>query len=397
MADLEETLLIVDEDREFSHHLKEHFGSLGYYVEVVNSASDLLAYNIQSVPDLIIGDINPKDIETLKVRITGYVPKPPIVVLARVRNSGTILEALRAGASDFVDKDELDLRDLDVAIERQLDAVRMQRENQVIRLKLENTNKEIKAGLEELQEDQTAGRHVQMKMLPERHFNFKGTEFDHCIKPSLYLSGDFFDYFPVTRSKAAFYFADVSGHGASSAFVTVLLKNLTTRLQRNLRRKSSDHILYPDQFLVRVNKEVLDTELGKHLTMFAGVIDFSEHKLTYSMGAHFPMPVLTNEGVTQFLEGRGPPVGLYEEPHYSTFEVSLAPGFSLILCSDGILDVIHAGSLAEKESALLETIQATEHSIDELEGAFGINWINELPDDIAILLIRDLQTADITV
>ena len=397
MADLEETLLIVDEDREFSHHLKEHFGAHGYYVEVVNSARDLLAYNIQSVPDLIIGDIKPTEIETLKVRITGYVPKPPIVVLAKVTDSGTILEALRAGASDFVDKDELDLRDLDVAIERQLDAVRMQRENQVIRLKLENTNREIKAGLEELQEDQTAGRHVQMKMLPERHLNFKGTEFDHCIKPSLYLSGDFFDYFPVTRSKVAFYFADVSGHGASSAFVTVLLKNLTTRLQRNLRRKSSEHILHPDQFLMRVNKEVLDTELGKHLTMFAGIIDFSEHKLTYSMGAHFPMPVLTNEGVSQYLEGRGPPVGLYEEPYYSTFDVALAPGFSLILCSDGILDVIHAGSLAEKEAALLETIQATEHSIDELEGAFGINWINELPDDIAILLIRDLQNPNITV
>jgi phosphoserine phosphatase RsbU/P len=397
MADLEETLLIVDEDREFSHHLKEHFDSQGFYVEVVDSAIDLLAYNIKSVPDLIIGDICPEDIKTLEIRIAGYVPKPPIVILAKVTDSSGILESLRAGAADFLAKEELDLRVLDVAIERQLNAVRMQRENQVIRLKLETTNKEIKAGLEELQEDQTAGRHVQMKMLPERHLMFRGAEFDHCIKPSLYLSGDFFDYFPVSKTKAAFYFADVSGHGASSAFVTVLLKNLTNRLQRNLRRKSSDQILYPSQFLMRVNKEVLDTELGKHLTMFAGIIDFARCKLTYSMGAHFPMPVLTNKGVSQYLEGRGPPVGLFDEPCYSTFEVALEPGFSLILCSDGILEVIHATSLAEKEVALLETIQASEHSIDELQNAFGINWINELPDDIAILLIKDTQTSKATV
>lgn len=397
MADLEETLLIVDEDIEFSLHLKEHFDSRGFYVETVDRAKDLLVHNIHSVPDLIIGDISPNEIISIESRISGYVPKPPIIVLAKVNKSAEILDALRAGAADFIDKQEIDLRELDLAIERQLLSVRMQRENQVIRLKLETTNKEMKAGLEELQEDQTAGRHVQMKMLPERKMKFRNVEFDHCIKPSLYLSGDFFDYFPVSDSKVSFYFADVSGHGASSAFVTVLLKNLTTRLQRNLKRKSSDHILHPSEFLKRVNKEVLDTELGKHLTMFAGVIDFVNYTLTYSIGAHFPMPILTNSGVSTYLEGRGPPVGLFDDPSYMTFEATLEPGFSLILCSDGILEVIHATSLAEKEVVLLETVQGSRHSIDELKGAFGINWINELPDDIAILLIKDLQIANATV
>ena len=394
MADLEETLVIVDEDTEFSHQLKEHFDSQGFYVETVGKAEDLLAHNIHSVPDLIIADLTPEDIKALDTRISGYVPKPPIVIVAKVSSSGEILEALRAGAVDFIDKNEIDLAELDIAVEKQLIAVRLQRENQVIRLKLETTNKEMKAGLEELQEDQTAGRHVQMKMLPERHMKFSNIEFDHCIKPSLYLSGDFFDYFAVGESKVSFYFADVSGHGASSAFVTVLLKNLTTRLQRNLKRKSSDHILYPSEFLKRVNKEMLDMGLGKHLTMFAGVIDFIEYTMTYSIGAHFPMPVLTNHGKSHFLEGRGPPVGLFDDPSYQTFEATLAPGFSLILCSDGILEVIHATSLAEKEVALLQTIQKVGHSIDDLKSAFGINWINELPDDIAILLIKDMQIAN---
>src|SRR5690606_40550624 len=83
-----------------------------------------------------------------------------------------------------------------------------------------------------------AGRHIQLKLFPERGREIDGLQFDHLIKPSLYLSGDFLDYFQIDERNVVFYLADVSGHGASSAFVTVLLKNLTNRLQRNLRRGS---------------------------------------------------------------------------------------------------------------------------------------------------------------
>lgn len=389
MADFEETLLVIDGNDEFSCYLKDHFDAQGFFVEVVPTVKECLANSLHLVPDLIIGDLKPDEISHLETRVAGNVPKPPIIVISAVRDCRTILMALRAGAADFIAKESLNLNELNVSVERHISAVRIQRENQLIRLKLETTNKELKAGLEELQEDQTAGRHVQMKMLPDRHMRFRGAEFDHCIKPSLYLSGDFVDYFPVSESKAVFYFADVSGHGASSAFVTVLLKNLTNRLLRNLRRKSSDDILYPNQFLGRVNKELMATQLGKHLTMFVGVIDFDESKLTYSIGAHFPMPILTNNGTSQYLQGKGKPVGLFDDPNFPTCEVSLDPGFSLILCSDGLLEVIHATSLTEKEKTLLATIQKTSHSIAELEEAFGINWINELPDDIAILMIKD--------
>ena len=59
--------------------------------------------------------------------------------------------------------------------------------------------------------------------------------------------------FWISEDKVLVYIADVSGHGASSAFVTVLLRNLTNRLQRNLRRQSSEDILHPERFLERIN------------------------------------------------------------------------------------------------------------------------------------------------
>ena len=50
----------------------------------------------------------------------------------------------------------------------------------------------------------------------------------------------------------------------------------------------------------RVNSELLETAIGKHLTLFMGIIDMQTRTLQYSLGAHFPMPILTwgaNRGI----------------------------------------------------------------------------------------------------
>ena len=106
------------------------------------------------------------------------------------------------------------------------------------------------------------------------------------------MSGDFVDSIAINEHQTLFYLADVSGHGASSALVTVLLKNMTTRLVRNYNRGSSFDILSPLATLQRINRELLLTGLGKHLTMFIGLIDAQRGTLTYAVGGHHPMPVL---------------------------------------------------------------------------------------------------------
>ncbi|WP_020408168.1 PP2C family protein-serine/threonine phosphatase [Hahella ganghwensis] len=389
MADLEETLIIIDADAESARHLKEHLDSQGFYVEIFSSLADFTPKLDELSPDLVIGDLPTSELSAVTRMVAPLRPRPPLIVISQDVSSGHILSALRAGAAGFVAKPMVDTIEIDHSISRLMERVRLSRENQQYRLDLEQANKSLKAGLEELQADHKAGRQIQMKMLPEHNLEFDNISFDHCIKPSLYLSGDFFDYFPVSDTQVAFYFADVSGHGASSAFVTVLLKNLANRLQRNLRRHSSDDVLHPDRFLSRVNTEILETDMGKHLTMFAGIIDTEYRVLTYSVGAHFPMPILSVNGHSRYLEGKGPPVGLFEDPKFPVYEEDLAPGFSLVICSDGLLEVINAKSLAEKEERLLETVQSASHTIASLEKAFRLDWVTELPDDIAIVSILE--------
>lgn len=391
MGSRTERILIIDPDPAAVKELDRFLESRGFYVSTYASIGKAEAAFEDKMPDAIFADVSADLIRKLVDRMDDEDAFVPIIACHASESAEEVVSALRAGAADFVIKPYHDKDLLDDVLAKMFDRVRVSRLNQVYRQELEAANRDLRAGISELRADQRAGRKVQLKMLPDRHFESTAVSIDHMIKPSLYLSGDFLDYFPLDENRTLVYIADVSGHGASSAFVTVLLKNLTNRLQRNVRRGSSDDILYPDRFLQRINSELLDTGLGKHLTVFAGIIYHQERKLAYAVGAHFPMPMVGNaQGEWHFLEGNGLPVGLFESPTWDVYEMPLEEGFRLILFSDGILEVIKARSLDEKERQLLEVVSGGRHTIASLSDALNLDAITELPDDIAIVTVTDV-------
>src|SRR5690606_34811603 len=134
----------------------------------------------------------------------------PIIAVSEPKTAQDVVDALRAGAKDYIVKPLTDLGLVQETLDRQLEQVRVYRLNQRYRQELETANKELQANLEELQADQRAGRHIQLKLFPERRREMGGLLFDHLIKPSLYLSGDFLDYFHIDERYVVFYLADVS-------------------------------------------------------------------------------------------------------------------------------------------------------------------------------------------
>ena len=393
MTSRTERILIIDSDKKARTELGRYLAARGFYVTDYPDIGSARSLTEPEAPDIIFADIPPASIGQLASRLDSAEIFAPIVAVYDTRNAADVIEAMRAGAADVVLKPYTeDHGGLDDVIGKLFDRVRVNRLNHLYRQELETANRDLRDGISELRADQNAGRKVQLKMLPDREQVLSGLTVDHLIKPSLYLSGDFLDYFPLSDDKILIYIADVSGHGASSAFVTVLLKNLTNRLQRNLRRGSSDEILFPDQFLERINSELLDTGLGKHVTVFVGIISVSERTLRYSVGAHFPLPILSfRSGKTEFLEGSGLPVGLFDEPEWEVYEVPLNEPFDLILFSDGILEVIPEKSLDEKEKRLLEVVSGGSHTIEALSSALNLEEITELPDDIAIVSVTDTE------
>ena len=311
----------------------------------------------------------------------------PLIGVSRRNSLADVLAAVRHGATDYL---LLPPESHDVirhAMERAVERCELKRENLAYRQKLENANRELLESLTHLQQDQQAGKHVQQLLLPDTPKDIENYRFCHFILPSLYLSGDFVDYFFVGEDHAAFFVADVSGHGASSAFVTVFLKNLFARKRSDFLHRGSTAILSPAKMLAIANRELLEMGIGKHVTLCVGVVDLKCNQLCYSVAGHLPAPVLSVDGHATFLPDHDMPVGLFAEASFTDHMISFPPGAVLTLFSDGILEVLQRDSLAEKEQALLDLLSRGQCSSTELAESFGLTELKEAPDDIAILVV----------
>ena len=56
--------------------------------------------------------------------------------------------------------------------------------------------------------------------------------------------------------------------------------------------------------------------------------------------------------------------------------------------SDGVLEIIDADNLKEKEQYLLNLCENPEVTIDSLKANLKLDRVKDSPDDIAVLLIR---------
>ena len=318
--------------------------------------------------------------------ITSVCPDTQVILISEQGELADAVAALRLGAVDFIMK-PLDQTVLTHAVERGLSDYQLKYDNRKYREELEVKNRELKESLRLLREDQEAGRAVQLKLLPPFHHDFSdGLTLDYMILPSLYLSGDFIDYFRVSESRVGFYLADVSGHGASSAFITILLKTMANRLRQHYR----DHDLpelTPAQILGIANEELIPLGLGKHLAVFCAVIDTEQNQITYCSAAHFPPPILVSDDQYQQLRGSGLPVGLFEGISYEEITVSMGETFKLIMFSDGVLELIELPSVADKETFLMEMVKKGTHNIRNISEYLGIDGVQAAPDDIAVLTV----------
>ena len=384
-------LLVIDDDDAVRTSLVAYLEDAGFCVlQAASGTSGLQAFELER-PDLVICDLatlQPEGLELIR-QMVEHDSETPVIVVSAAGVMSDALEALRMGAADYLVKPLDDLAMLEHSVRHALDRARLRQENRRYRERLEATNRELQASLSLLQEDQNAGRHVQMNMLPQTPWEADGFQFAHQIIPSLYLSGDFVDYFRVDERRIAFYLADVSGHGASSAFVTVLLKFMTTRLLYESRRHRNRPLpeFRPSDVLSHINRGLINCKLGKHVTMLGGVIDESKGTLTYCVGGHLPLPVFYSDGQAHYLEGRGLPVGLFDEATYEDHELQLPESFSLTLFSDGILDLLPGETLKEKEVVLPQLVSKAGGTLEGLRQVFGLANLGEMPDDIALLVL----------
>lgn len=382
------TILLIDQLSDLQAHISSCLRDEGYHVHVECESEPGLRFWSEHHPEVVICDVASPDIDGLAIlsEIKASEYSTQVIMISDAGEMNDVVKALRLGATDFLLKPISDPEVLLHAVRRALDEHEMLTQNRHYREQLEQKNRELADSLRLLKEDQEAARAVQLKMLPEPVKQYGNIAVEYTIIPSLYLSGDFVDYFSLGENRIGFYLADVSGHGASSAFVTVLLKTMAIRIKQHYSADQPTAIR-PAEILQRANAELLPLGLGKHLAVFCGYIDCNARKLVYCSAAHFPPPVLVTDGKAIALEGSGLPVGLFEEVIYENQEVAIGESFHLVVFSDGVLEVMPQDSVAEKERHLMEIVSNGIHNISQLLDHLDLRNKDAVPDDIALMTV----------
>jgi len=361
------SLVLVDPD---SSSLRDQLQNLGYELLAVTDTASAKALCERSEPAAVICTQLASAVALAEAH-----RRLPVVLARQGRiERQALLDALHAGLADVweLPLSEQELRD-------SLDGMRGR-----LAAAASDAEARLNQHIADLQRDQRAGRYIQMGMLPPSPMAIDQYRLAHRILPSLILSGDFVDYFRITDRHFAFYVADVSGHGASSAFVTVLLKNFSRRLRREFRPSM---LTSPGEILQWFNDELLEQNMDKHVALILAVGDLQENLLRLVNAGHFPPAIMVNGAGATFIEQRGKPVGLFENVDYAPLEIRFEAGDALVVFSDGVLDALGDEPLAAKERRLLDAA-ASGSTPDAIWEALGIDPAAAAPDDMTCLTVR---------
>jgi len=176
-------------------------------------------------------------------------------------------------------------------------------------------------------------RDVQQRMMPHSPPELAGIEFASIYIPCFELGGDFYDFIPLPSDNLGLCVADVSGKGVPAS--------LTMASVRSSLRAHVDYIYYLYEVLQRINTMLYrDTKTGEFVTLFYGVLDTRNRRLTYCNAGH-PPGLLLRDGQLLELGSENMVLGVDPAERYMQSVIDLKTNDILLLYTDGVPDAMN--------------------------------------------------------
>ena len=193
---------------------------------------------------------------------------------------------------------------------------------------------EEEKALANLQKELQLAREIQMRLLPKTPPEIAGYEVAGQSQPALRVGGDYFDFLELGGGRWGFCLADVSGKGITASL-------LMANVQATIRGQSR---LAPDagKCVEQSNRMLYEsTDADKFVTMFYAVLDVATNTLDYSNAGHNPPILVSAERGPMLLEVGGPVLGVMPQFPYRRAQVSMSPGDTLLVYSDGYSEAMN--------------------------------------------------------
>jgi serine phosphatase RsbU (regulator of sigma subunit) len=208
-------------------------------------------------------------------------------------------------------------------------------------------------------------------------------------QPATEVGGDFYDFLELEDGHLGLLVGDATGHGMPAALLMA-----TTRGMLRAGAQTSDS---PSKILERVNN-ILYPEIppNKFVTCLAALLDSRTGRLQYANAGHDLPYVRHSAGVSE-LRATGMPLGLMPDMSYEEKEITLQPGESILLYSDGLVEahspqreMFGVPRMQRYVGAHPEGAALIDSLLAELEQFTGEEWEQE--DDITLLTLQRLRS-----
>ena len=228
-------------------------------------------------------------------------------------------------------------------------------------------------------------RLIQQNFLPRELPDLPGWQIAAYYHPAREVGGDFYDVIPLPDGRVGFVVGDVTDKGVPAALVM--------SATRSLLRASAQRLIEPGEVLERVNEQLCpDMPEKMFVTCLYGVLNPASGHLRFANAGHDLPYVRTADGVIE-LRARGMPLGLMQGSRYEEKEATLAPGYGVLLHSDGIAEAHNADREMFGFPRLKQTMAdgprghaLVDHVLSELEAFTGPGAEQE--DDITMVTLE---------
>ena len=195
------------------------------------------------------------------------------------------------------------------------------------------------------------------------------------------VGGDWYDVIELGNNSIGFVIGDVAGHGMAAA-------TFMGQLRSAIRAYALDTD-GPGAVITKL-AEFSDRMDSRMATVVYATLNLSTWVVRFARAGH-PYPLLLRaDGSTEFLsDAGGPPLGAVGGQTYDEQAVTLLPGETLVLYTDGLIE--RRGSQLSEGEATLAEVASTAPDEPELMCQAITSRLTEnlaIPDDIAILTVQ---------
>lgn len=313
--------ILIAEDQE---HVREALAMLlrsrGYAVRQSSSPQEAISAASQDVVDLALVDMNYRRDSTSGVEGLNLIESLrqmdstlPIVALTAWGNVDLAVNAMKSGASDFIEKpwrNDALLEKVDSLLRR---------------------GWEVRSQKRISEYEQQDAQQVQMRIVPRRHIRAGNVELIGESIPAGVVGGDYFGAWQPTPESLHMCIADVSGKGTPGALIAAMLHASVSTLAMSGGSAAK---------IVGEVEAILRDQLGEghYVTMFYGVMDLATGTLEYVNAGHCSPILRRSLGTQQKLGSSRSVLGLLTAQGTHADRVQLRPGDCVLLYTDGIAE-----------------------------------------------------------